>query len=86
MAPHREKTFLLDEQTPITEEALKNFVDGVLDGTIAPSFKVFNPSTLQMLDCWDRSAACLTLLTVSCSHRLSRMRLPRPTMAPSPSS
>lgn len=39
MAPHREKTFLLDEQTPITEEALKNFVDGVLDGTIAPSFK-----------------------------------------------
>jgi hypothetical protein len=59
MAPHREKTFLLDEQTPITEEALKNFVDGVLDGTIAPSFKVLNPSTLPMLACWDRSAACL---------------------------
>jgi hypothetical protein len=40
MAPQREKTFLLPEETDITEESVKSFVDGVLDGTITPKFKV----------------------------------------------
>jgi protein disulfide-isomerase A1 len=39
MAPQREKTFLFPEETPLTEEAIKSFVDGVLDGTITPKFK-----------------------------------------------
>jgi len=39
MAPQREKTFLLPEETDLTEESVKSFVDGVLDGTIVPKFK-----------------------------------------------
>jgi len=35
----RDKNYIHDEDTPLTEESLKNFIDGVLDGSIAPHFK-----------------------------------------------